>query len=165
MAGRPPKPTALKVLTGADQVHRERINQSEPVPPGGDPVRPTWLLPKARKHWDRFLFSIKSMNVGTPVDAESLGALCNALQEYIDTTKEIAKHGLVVEEKRLDKDGNLVSTSFKANPAVQARADSWRRMNIMMQQFGLTPSSRAKLKVEKAEEEDEFEKLMKAGRA
>ena len=156
MPGRPPKPTALKVLTGADQVHKERLNAAEPVPPAGDLVRPTWLLPRARKHWDRLLFAIRSMNVGTPVDADSLGALCNALQEYIDSTKEITKHGLVVVEHRYDKVGNVVGDTYKANPAVQARADSWRRMNLMMQQFGLTPSSRAKLKVEKPEEEDEY---------
>lgn len=157
----PPKPTALKVIQGTDKQHPERVNHAEPQPPSGDLVRPTWVLPRARKHWHRFLFSIRSMNVGTPVDAESLGTLCNALQEYIDATKEIAKYGLVVLEHRYDKDGNVVGDSYKANPAVAARADSWRRANLMMQQFGLTPSSRAKLKVEKPEEEDEFEQLMR----
>lgn len=161
MAGRPPKPTALKVMTGADQYHKERLNDAEPQPPAGELARPTWLLPKARKHWDRFMASIMSMNVGTPVDAEGLGSLCNALQEYLDASKEVQKHGLLMEEHRYDKEGNVVGSSWKANPAVTARADAWRRMNLMLQQFGLTPSSRAKVKVTKPEEVDEFEALLK----
>ena len=84
---------------------------------------------------------------------------------YVIAADEVDRLGLVLEDTRYDKEGNVIGTTYKANPALQTRADSWRRVNLMLQQFGMTPSSRAKLKVEKAEEEDEFEKLMKAGRA
>jgi P27 family predicted phage terminase small subunit len=156
----PPKPTGLKVLQGTDKQHPERVNHDEPKPVAGDLVRPSWVLPRARKHWDRFLYSIQSMNVGQPVDAEGLATLCNALQEYLDASKDVQKYGITLREERRDRDGGL-SIIVKSNPAVMARSDAWRRMNTMMQQFGLTPSSRAKLKVEKAEEVDELEELMR----
>lgn len=162
-AGRPPKPTALKVLEGTHKQHPERVNHDEPIPPQGEIVRPAWVTPKARKHWAHFLANIRSMNVGTPVDADALGVLCNALQEYIDAAREVQKDGITIREQRYDSDGGQFWT-VKSNPAVAARSDAWRRMNTMLQQFGLTPSSRAKLKVEKPEEEDEFEKLMRSAK-
>lgn len=164
MPGRPPKPTALKVILGTDKQHPERVNHDEPKVAPGRPTRPAWLHRDARGPWNQTIKMAEEMGILTKMDGRAVALMCNALVEYVIAADEVDRLGLVLEDTRYDKEGNIIGTTYKANPALQTRADSWRRVNLMLQQFGMTPSSRAKLKVEKAEEEDEFEKLMR-GRA
>ena len=53
MAGRKPKPTALKKLEG--NPGKRKLNTKEPVPGKGMPDCPKWLLPEAKKEWKRLL--------------------------------------------------------------------------------------------------------------
>lgn len=45
MAGRKPKPTAIKELEG--NPGKRKLNKKEPKPDKGMPVCPEWLLPEA----------------------------------------------------------------------------------------------------------------------
>ena len=47
MAGRKPKPTALKKLEG--NPGKRKLNTKEPIPAKGMPNCPEWLLPEAKK--------------------------------------------------------------------------------------------------------------------
>ncbi len=49
MAGRKPKPTAMKKLEG--NPGKRKLNTNEPVPARGMPACPDWLLPEAKKEW------------------------------------------------------------------------------------------------------------------
>ena len=51
MAGRKPKPTAVKKLEG--NPGKRKLNTKEPVPAKGMPDCPEWLLPEAKKEWER----------------------------------------------------------------------------------------------------------------
>ena len=51
MAGRKPKPTALKKLEG--NPGKRKMNTKEPVPGKGMPDCPKWLLPEAKEEWKR----------------------------------------------------------------------------------------------------------------
>ena len=51
MAGRKTKPTAIKKLEG--NPGKRKLNTKEPVPVKGMPTCPEWLLPEAKKEWDR----------------------------------------------------------------------------------------------------------------
>lgn len=159
MPGRPPKPTSLKVLQG--NPGKRPLNEHEPAPEQGRPTRPAWLSKDARRYWSSAIRMLSEMGVLTRVDGTAVALMCNALAEYVEAAAEVDKRGLVLEETRYSKDGDVLGESIKANPAVQARADAWRRVNLMLQQFGLTASSRAKIKVEKPQEEDEFDALMR----
>ena len=46
MAGRKPKPTAIKKLEG--NPGKRKLNKNEPVPAKGMPECPDWLLPEAK---------------------------------------------------------------------------------------------------------------------
>ena len=48
MAGRKPKPTALKKLEG--NPGKRKLNTKEPVPDKGMPDCPKWLLPEAKQN-------------------------------------------------------------------------------------------------------------------
>ena len=47
MAGRKPKPTAVKKLEG--NPGKRKLNMKEPVPAKGMPACPDWLMPDGRK--------------------------------------------------------------------------------------------------------------------
>ena len=51
MAGRKPKPTALKKLES--NPGKRKLNTKEPVPAKGMPECPKWLLPEAKEEWKR----------------------------------------------------------------------------------------------------------------
>ena len=51
MAGRKPKPTAIKKLEG--NPGKRKLNTKEPIPAKGMPNCPEWLMPEAKKEWER----------------------------------------------------------------------------------------------------------------
>lgn len=65
MAGRPPKPTALKLLTG--NPGRRKLNESEPQPLG-KAKPPDWLSLEARKLWDTYAPRYEAMRTLTDAD-------------------------------------------------------------------------------------------------
>ena len=158
MAGRPPKPTALKLLEG--NPGKRALNDREPKVAPGRPKRPTWLAVKARRHWHQAVQALEGMGVLTVADGPAVALLANALAEYIEAAREVEERGLTFMDVRLDKEGTVISSVIRPNPATAVRADAWRRVNLMLQQFGLTASSRSKVKVEKPEEEDALEALL-----
>lgn len=59
MAGRKPKPTALKKLEG--NPGKRKLNTKEPVPAKGMPECPRWLLPEAKEEWNRLCQKLSEM--------------------------------------------------------------------------------------------------------
>ena len=53
MAGRKPKPTALKKLEG--NPGKRKLNTKEPIPAKGMLNCPEWLLPEAKKEWENLM--------------------------------------------------------------------------------------------------------------
>ena len=66
MAGRKPKPTALKKLEG--NPGKRKLNTKEPMPGKGMPDCPKWLLPEAKKEWERLCVKLSEMGVLTEID-------------------------------------------------------------------------------------------------
>ena len=52
MAGRKPKPAAVKKLEG--NPGKRKLNTKEPNPGKGMPDCPAWLLPEAKTEWIRY---------------------------------------------------------------------------------------------------------------
>ena len=70
MAGRKPKPTALKKLEG--NPGKRKLNTKEPMPGKGMPDCPKWLLPEAKKEWERLCVKLSEIGVLTEID----GCVC-----------------------------------------------------------------------------------------
>ena len=62
MAGRKPKPTALKKLEG--NPGKRKLNTKEPVPVKGMTDCPKWLLPEAKEEWNRLWQKDKGKSIG-----------------------------------------------------------------------------------------------------
>lgn len=141
-SGRPRKPTQLKVIQGTFKKSRENLN--EPNPPAGIPEPRKELSKRTREEYYRLAEDLNKMGVLTEVDGIALELCADALAEYWTATEVIDKLGACIE--CVNKNGG---TYMVKRPEVTQAADAWRRAMVMLQQFGLTPSSRGKVSVNK----------------
>lgn len=129
-AGRPPKPTALKLLDGSAKHNPGRVNADEPKPDvvDGRIEPPPWLTRRghAWSAWNRLLPIVSGMKVMTVADVEALALGCMALADYLAT----------------DRDD------------WHKRDAAYKRYLSMLRDFGMTPASRTKVRVEKQPERD-----------
>ena len=76
MAGRKPKPTAIKKLEG--NPGKRKLNTKEPIPAKGMPECPDWRLLEAKKEWERLCDLMNQMGVLTEVDMAAFAAYCQS---------------------------------------------------------------------------------------
>jgi len=116
--GRPPKPTALKILNGSAAHHPERRNPDEPqaevltvLPPV-----PEWLRDQvAREAWVEYGTLALGLGVLTAQDLPALAGTAAAFAEYLDS-------------------GDW-----------HERDAAWKRWMAGLGRFGLSPSDRTRL--------------------
>jgi phage terminase small subunit len=129
VAGRPPKPTALKLLQGKPG-HRA-LPKGEPKPPPGKVECPEWLGVEERKFWAELAPIYQAMGCLTVADVTAFATwMC-----------ELAK----VKWCQVNKEPVPASVS--------------RAVQNWAMQFGGTPASRAKVAVKPEEKKDEFGEL------
>lgn len=158
MPGRRPKPTAIKELEG-NPGHRP-LNTLEPKPPRVAPEMPRGLTKAARREWAIIVPLLLELGVLSNVDGKALAAYCEAYGMWEWARKEIKKYGLLIQTRYLDHNGKLVLGDLKPNPAVNIAAAQLKLMKSFLIEFGLTPASRVKLKIEKKPQEDPMEAFM-----
>jgi P27 family predicted phage terminase small subunit len=154
MAGRNPKPTALRELEG-NRGHRP-LNKDEPKPPSGVPRMPKWLSKAARKIWKDTVPLLLEMKVLTQADGEALGSYCEACATLQLAQQEIQLNGLMIaiyETDDLgkvvkDESGQRIILDYKTNPAVTVADKAQKLKRALGSDFGLSPVSRAKLHTE-----------------
>lgn len=159
--GRNAKPTALKKLQG--NPGKRPLNTVEPIAPDGEPELPRGMSKAANREWAFIVPQLRLLGVLSIIDGKALAQYCDAHAHVEMARKEIKKHGLLIEEAVTSKEGFYVGTKYKENPAVNIYAKFSKIMNTYLQQFGLTPSSRSKLKIEKPKPVDEMETFMQGG--
>lgn len=149
-AGRKPKPTALKELEG--NPGKRKLNRSEPKPAKGIPPCPDWLLPEAKKEWDRLAENLGQLGVLTNVDMAAFAAYCQSYARW----KEAQEH--------IDRDGSTFETDKgyqQQTPWVGIANTNQKLMLQAASEFGLTPSSRSRIVVDSGgSDEDEMEELL-----
>ena len=87
MAGRKPKPTALKKLEG--NPGKRKLNTKEPVPAKGMPDCPKWLLPEAKEEWKRLCQKLSEMGVLTEIDMAAFAAYCQSYARWKEALHDI----------------------------------------------------------------------------
>ncbi len=85
MAGRKPKPTAVKKLEG--NPGKKKLNTKEPVPGKGMPDCPKWMLPDAKEEWVRLSEKLNQMGVLTEVDRSAFAAYCQSYARWKNSYK------------------------------------------------------------------------------
>jgi P27 family predicted phage terminase small subunit len=152
-SGRRPLPTNLKLLKG--NPGKRRLNGEEPQPIGDLPSCPKHLVGDARQAWNQFKAGL--IGIATALDATALELLCTAYAAYLDAAAKVAESGAVwVEEAEGIK-------KFTFSPYRKVMDSEWAKVKSMLDEFGMTPSSRTKLRVSAPAGMDEFEKFVSRG--
>lgn len=146
MAGRPPKPTAIKVLQG--NPGKRPLNHDEAQFTHEMPKCPTHVKREARREWKRVSQELYDAGLLESVDRAALAAYCIAYGRWVKATKELEG----VELTLMTESGYTYP-----NPLLSIAKSASEEMRRYMADFGMTPASRAKVTSRKPEQVDPFE--------
>lgn len=146
MAGRRPKPTHLKVVSG--NPGKRALNKREPKPKKVIPSCPDHLGAAGMVAWGKLCVLLDRMGVLTEADALALERLCDCYAEILECRELIQRDGRTYSStSAAKKEGDEPQFLMKANPAVAMLADADRRFKGYLVEFGLTPAARSKVQV------------------
>ena len=131
-------PTELKKQRGT--LRKDRMNENEPKLPSVIPPIPTWLSEDGQKAFSELSNLLHDMSVLTQADELALTLLCDAYSEYKRAKEVVNELGATMEVT--SREGNSKSV---IRPEVQIANQSFVRVFQLLKEFGLTPSSRAKV--------------------
>jgi P27 family predicted phage terminase small subunit len=144
------KPIDLIVMEGKSHRTKEeiRIRRENEIRPDADNVEcPEWLCELGREEWNRIEDDLLGLGLLTNLDISQLAIYCDAYAKYVKATNEIDKYGLVI--KHTNKAG---ATNIVTNPYVQIASKYADLVKKFCDEFGLSPSSRARMALPKKSE-------------
>ena len=154
MKGRKPKPTVLKIREG--NPGKRAINGAEPTAPSDVPSCPDFLDEVAQEEWYRISGILCEMGLLSTADRAALAAYCTVYSRWVHAEQQVKKFGTIV--KSPEKGFPMKS------PYLTVADQAMESMRKFLVEFGLTPSSRSRLRVEaKKSAEDEFDAFVGAG--
>jgi P27 family predicted phage terminase small subunit len=139
------KPTRLKLLAGTYRA--DRANPDEPTPAVLEklPSCPSHITGEARKAWRNMGRKLLAMGVLTDVDLPALEAYCTVYARWREAETKLTETGLVIY-----KDGWI-----QQSPYMGIVNECLRQLRAYMAEFGITPSSRVRVKaVHKGPDQD-----------
>lgn len=154
--GPSPKPTNLKVLQG--NPGKRELNENEPKYNSSEELLkpPSYLSNYGKKEWKRISPLLLKNGLLTEADVSALAAYCQAYNRWLEAEKLIRTYGYTA---MTDK-GNIIQ-----RPEVGIANKAMDEMLKYGKEFGLTPSSRSSLHIDKPEEvEDPFMQFMRGGK-
>ncbi len=136
MAGRLPKPTAIRKAEG--NPGKRRLNRGDLSEPTRRPTCPAWLDKVARAKWRELVKTLEDRGILRSDDQALLAQFCADWSDVVLARKQLQQLG----ENRL-----LVKTEagFKMNPLlriVEAKTESLVRLAA---RFGFSPADRARI--------------------
>jgi P27 family predicted phage terminase small subunit len=131
-------PTEIKRQRGT--LRDDRTNPNEPQSPLAIPPVPTWLSEDGQKSFIELSIMLHDMSVLTQADELSLTLLCDAYGDYKQAKEVINTLGPT--QDVTSREGHTKSIQ---RPEVIIANQAFVRVFQLLKEFGLTPSSRAKV--------------------
>lgn len=154
MAGRKPLPTHLKLVKGTARPHR--LNKAEPRPMVATPEPPDHLEDGAKAKFRSMAQMLARHGVMTELDTGALARYVVIWHRWLEAEAEVKRRGPVVKTSN----DNIIQ-----NPFLAVANKCLAQMAQIEAEFGLTPSSRSRIRVaEPAETADPFEEFLNRGR-
>lgn len=147
MAGRRPKPTAVKELAG--NPGKRPLNRVEPRPPASSARAPRGLGEEAARFWRRYAPVLSELGVLTQVDEPALQMAAEHYEVALRAAKQLHDEELIIE----GRDGP------RKNPLAQILRDNSSALKSFLVEFGMTPASRSKIQPEAGEQPSLLEEL------
>lgn len=155
--GTKPASKAQKIAKGT---RKDRINFEEPEPPAlslSTPCPVRFKEPRQKVLWKYFLNLFSEMKILSVADQAAIEELVYYKWLSEKAEKDVQEHGEVIESK--NKKGEMY---LSENPWINIKVKSSDRVVKLLTQFGLTPSSRSTIKVEKPKDKIQgFKGLLK----
>lgn len=98
--------------------------------------RPSWLLPEAKKEWNRLAPSLEAMGVLTLVDVQAFAGYCQAYARWKEAEEFLTQHGSIFKTP---------SGYLQQVPQVSIAQQNLKIMQSFCAEFGLTPATRARI--------------------
>jgi P27 family predicted phage terminase small subunit len=153
MRGRKPIPTTLKVLSG--NPGRRPLNDREPTPMPGGPECPDWPDDEAKAEWQRICAELQGMGILSTADRAALAMYCTAWSRWKMAEEQVRKFGPIVKSPE---------KGFPMKPPYLTIADqAMETMRKLMVEFGLTPSSRSRIRRPDDNAVDELNQFLETG--
>jgi P27 family predicted phage terminase small subunit len=169
LRGRKPKPLQRQISEGDPAKRGKRKLQEqlskEPKAARGLPPCPQHVSGLARSAWKFWVEELQAMSLDSRPDAMMLEGACVNYARAV-MADGIIQHGCQVEEPIINHStGEVVGTKIKNHPAVAVSNAAWRQLRAFCSEFGLSPVSRTRLTLEKADTSaDDLMKLLSAPR-
>jgi len=132
--GRPPKPTALKVLNGSAAHDPQRINRDEPIPQGAL-VMPADLALAEQEVWRHVTASMPA-GVITSVDRDVFRIYCQEVALEQEIRRMVGRSGILMRSS---------SHGLTKNPLLAVLRDHATLVRGFASDLGLTPSARTSI--------------------
>ncbi|GAG36233.1 unnamed protein product [marine sediment metagenome] len=133
--GRKPKPAAIKKLQG--NPGKRPLNDNSPSTPGKMPEPPSWLDDEARAEWLRVGPPLAARGLLTELDVGVFIVYCTTWSMYREALRNVQEHGAVL----MSKKGSLYTS-----PYTNILSGAMKRMVAIACEFGMTPSSRERVR-------------------
>ena len=144
--GLQPIPTRVKILRG--NPGNRALNKSEPQPKKSKSLRaPSYLCKEAQAEYRRIGKMLKSIGVLTEADLTALKLYAETYAVWLEATQKVHVEGLCVRAP------NGYQTQ---NPNLAISQNASKRLQSLLCEFGMTPSSRTRVTVAK-KEKNEFD--------
>jgi len=151
MRGRKPLPSNVVRLRG--NPGKRRLNDAEPRPARRVPHCPACLGDEARKEWKRLARELAGRGLLTGLDRGLLAAYCQAHALWVEAVSSIQRYGTMVKSPN----------GFPMQSPYVAVAN--KQVDIMVRiasEFGMTPSSRTRIRVGEPTPADPFEAFLQS---
>ncbi len=149
MRGRKPLPSNVVRLRG--DAGKRRPNDAEPRPEPRAPACPSALGPEARKEWQRLARELAALGLLTGIDRGALAAYCQAHALWVEAVQAIERYGTMVKSPN----------GFPMQSPYVALAN--KQVEIMVRiaaEFGMTPSSRTRIRTGERAPDDPFQAFL-----
>jgi len=139
--GRKPTPTRLKLIKG--NPGKRAINKAEPKIPLSKQIRaPSFLSPDAKTEYKRVANMLSPLGVLSDADLKALELYAETYSTWREATVKVHEVGMIIKAQN----GFPIQ-----NPYLGIANQSSKRMQSLLSEFGMTPSSRSRITSEKAE--------------
>jgi len=127
------------------------LNENEPDPPKKRPYKPRHLSRAASREWDRIAPKLDAVGLLTTIDGSALALYCEAYADWVQAKRDVERRGQTIEVSRVSKKGDVYLTEI-VNPSVAIAAQAYAQLCKLLREFGMTPSARTNISVEKKPE-------------
>lgn len=146
MAGRPPKPTALKLIAG--NPGKRASGKQEPDPTYlRDLTPPAWMPPAVAEVWNEIAKPLSEAKLLTEVDVPMLSMACVSIAQYRYAVSRVGSD-LVKSKLEKNEEGELVAVGEHINPWAMVQSMTFKQATVVLREFGMSPSARSRVAIQ-----------------